>query len=249
MKEEAYGPSLGLILVGAILICVSSYPAFLHSRELLLADQAKQQFQLRRLDILVDEPFLWKNQLILVPRTSLGAQCISIKVGSQEFTLTHQLPLEEEEKDVFLRHHRQLALLELADAERNTCELVIVTRSGEGFPGETDKLEYGLIVLGADGALRRENFRYADRGNPVYRKILAEVVTSFAIGFHCDDLTAWPSLWYPIVYPWGFIIVGVLLLTWGGIGAIVRITSRSTAIGTQGALSQHDREREREHGN
>lgn len=117
------------------------------------------------------------------------------------------------------RYHGYLAIVELVDKRGEQDRLAVVQRiDGNHDSAWKEKLEWRLLMVSKNGAVEEEMFTYAERGEPLYRARLANYATPIAVGFHSDVLQAWPSLLYPLLYPFFTGLLGLLLLIMGAIG-------------------------------
>jgi hypothetical protein len=55
-------------------------------------------------------------------------------------------------------------------------------------------------------------FNFAERATPRYRGILAKLVTPVGIGFYSQVTNYWPTLLFPIVFPFGSAVASVSIL-------------------------------------
>jgi len=75
-----------------------------------------------------------------------------------------------------------------------------------------DYLRFRLITVSADGSVFDETFFRKDRGSPALRAALASWVSPSPMGYHSDLMMVWPSLLYPIAFPWTSGLVGALCI-------------------------------------
>jgi len=118
------------------------------------------------------------------------------------------------------RYHGPLALLRYDDLRQRESFLAVVVNAGVdsrvagrstgGF--DVDDLRFRVIALGSDGRVSDETFLRKDRGSPPLRAALARFVASAPMGYHSDLMAVYPSLLYPIVFPWGTGLVGGLCI-------------------------------------
>jgi hypothetical protein len=83
-----------------------------------------------------------------------------------------------------------------------------------------DYLRFRIITIGSDGGVLDETFFRKDRGSPPVRAALARFVSPSPMGYHSDLMMVWPTLLYPIVFPWASGLVGALCI-------IVSVTRRT----------------------
>jgi hypothetical protein len=62
--------------------------------------------------------------------------------------------------------------------------------------------QYRTVSVFADGQVVVDTFEYAARCNPPVRAALIRFVVPHPSGFCSDVRQVWPSIWYPVLYPW-----------------------------------------------
>jgi hypothetical protein len=114
------------------------------------------------------------------------------------------------------RYHGYLALVELVDKKEGKSRMAVIQRidSVENLP-LMEKLQWRLLLVSADGTVKEEIFSYKDRGDPLYRARLANFATPIAVGFQSDVLHFWPTIFYPLLYPYISGFLGGLFLFMG----------------------------------
>ena len=66
-----------------------------------------------------------------------------------------------------------------------------------------------------DGTIVEDTFTYPERCNPPVRALLIRYVMPSPSGFCSDVLQVWPTVFYPLLYPWLSGAVGIVLVVWG----------------------------------
>ena len=79
-------------------------------------------------------------------------------------------------------------------------------------PGGKEHYRWRILFLGCDGQISTEQFTFAERSSPVYRAVLAGRTSPVMLGFRSGVWTVWPTLWYPLLYPWLSGLIGCILL-------------------------------------
>jgi hypothetical protein len=85
-------------------------------------------------------------------------------------------------------------LMKLTDRETHTESLVVAQSLGAQG--------YRTISVAADGRVLEDRFGYAGRCSPPIRAALIRYVVPHPSGYCSDVLQGWPSLLYPVLYPW-----------------------------------------------
>jgi hypothetical protein len=78
--------------------------------------------------------------------------------------------------------------------------------------------EYRTISVFPDGHVVQDQFSYEGRCSPPVRADLIRSVVPHPSGYCSDVLTYWPSLYYPILFPWISGALGAILIS--GVGLI-----------------------------
>jgi hypothetical protein len=117
------------------------------------------------------------------------------------------------------RYHGFLTLMTLRDKSTDEERLAVCQYiPGSGFP---DDVQFRILFVEPNGEVSEESFRYAERTFPLYRTMLARSVFPSTMGFTSNVYCSYPSLFYPILYPWGTGTIGFALLL--AVAASVRI--------------------------
>lgn len=65
-----------------------------------------------------------------------------------------------------------------------------------------DGSRYRTVSVSADGEVVEDEFGYEDRCEPPVRALLIRSVVPHPSGYCSDVLQVWPSIFYPVLYPW-----------------------------------------------
>lgn len=188
-------------ICGILFLVVSGPRSIQIGRELLTGRKAAQQYGL--------------SSQRTPPVTNYEGQRIEI-IRSQETEYKYVLQVDDtmHSIDVLESLGRSTLcrtnMLVLENRETNRNALVVAF----GWPNGNEK-HFALIHVSADGSIKSEAFSFEDRSDPLYRTRVIAFVSSKPVGFYSDALTAWPSVIYPILYPGGTFVVGVILLIVG----------------------------------
>ena len=87
--------------------------------------------------------------------------------------------------------------------------LVVAQNLGHG--------EFRTVSVFADGIIIEDKFTYGARCSPPIRAALIRFVVPHPSGYCSDVMQVWPSLFYPILYPWFSGLAGVISLGLAGI--------------------------------
>ncbi|MGM8216431.1 hypothetical protein ACLIA0_12750 [Bacillaceae bacterium W0354] len=134
-------------------------------------------------------------------------------------------PVQLEIRPAFLdnnRYHGYLGMLKLTNNSTNEEELVIIQRLfGEPFSTEEKDFKWKVIFINKEGEVKTDIFTRDEIDSPAYRKDLINkaTVSPFALGYKSNLLHSYPSLFYPILYPFGSMGLGIIFLV---LGIVVR---------------------------
>jgi hypothetical protein len=81
---------------------------------------------------------------------------------------------------------------------------------------------YKTVSVFPDGQVVEDEFGYADRCSPPVRALLIRSVVPHPSGYCSDVLQVWPSMLYPVLYPWATGSAGALLLVLAGLVGVRR---------------------------
>lgn len=234
--------------IGLLLVGLSAYPLLLMTREIFTGRAAYGRYKMVR--IRTDAPGFADDALstrvgphIINLRDALWGQpakpedraktTVGIVVDGHDYSFDGEIEVRPFYRDQN-RYHSWVNMNRLVDKEAGTEQVAVVQRispppaSGRAawdFPKR--QLRYRILLIAEDGHVSEEIFSFEDRAQPAYRTMLGRYVTPFGIGFHSQVLQVWPSIIYPIFYPWATAVAGCCLL---GIGLIGRLLNVRKAV-------------------
>jgi len=71
-----------------------------------------------------------------------------------------------------------------------------------------DASRYRVLTVDADGRVADDRFEYSERCSAPVRALLIREVTPHPVGYCSDLMQVWPSLFYPVLFPWASGVVG-----------------------------------------
>lgn len=119
------------------------------------------------------------------------------------------------------RYWGYVYLMRLVDHEEGTQQLVVAQRLGRGH--------YRTLTVPADGRVVEDQFEYAGRCEPPVRALLIRYVVPHPSGFCSDVMQVWPSVFYPVLYPWASGALGLICLALAGFLKLRRSRHQSGA--------------------
>ncbi|HYH05983.1 MAG TPA: hypothetical protein VEK11_02885 [Thermoanaerobaculia bacterium] len=108
-----------------------------------------------------------------------------------------------------LEDTRSIAVVDLRDKRLGGSTPVVVE-----WRGGRDRAtwQYRTVAVQANGQVAFDEFSYSERGSPRIRTVLARFVSPTGIGFFSDATQGWPTVLYPVIYPWLTVLGGVGML-------------------------------------
>lgn len=135
---------------------------------------------------------------------------VSISIEGKDYSIPSPIDIHVYNDS---KSYRGIALLNLKDRQTGSERLAVIQRvDGERFPEAT---RYRILFLHPDGTVTEDWFSYTERAEPAYRTMLAAFVHSEPLGFRSQVFNFWPSVFYPIIYPWLSGLVGLMLVIIG----------------------------------
>ncbi|HTG14452.1 MAG TPA: hypothetical protein VK747_04195 [Blastocatellia bacterium] len=213
-----------LFTIGIALLLLSAYPLYLMAMELKTSNAAYERYevsqhsgknyQYKSADFYGHDIELSDARLVGPAKAGDNLEVIvSTTVDGKDHTLDS--PIEVEIFKGTKSYNGWIAILTLKDKQLQQERLAIIQRvAGQHYPDDT---RYRILFVQPDGTVTEEWFSYPERANPMYRTVLATFAHPEQLGFHSQVLMYWPTILYPIIYPWLSGLAGLLLSIIGGI--------------------------------
>jgi hypothetical protein len=83
---------------------------------------------------------------------------------------------------------------------------------------QSSRAGYRILWVDSDGRATEDRFGYDEVCAVPVRAMIVRFVTSHPIGYCSDIMQSWPSLLFPILYPWTAGVMGLVLTVCGGVG-------------------------------
>ena len=140
----------------------------------------------------------------------------------------YSVPVEANARPAFRdanRYWGYISLKRLIERSSGKSSVVVAqalgAAPGAGTYSERDQ-RYRLLTVAADGRVKEDIFTYAQRGTPAVRVLLMDYVVPHPIGFHDDLMQSWPTLWYPLLYPWLSGLIGAIMVIASGLATLAK---------------------------
>jgi hypothetical protein len=217
--------SRGLFWIGGLLLAASAYPLLLMAREATtgyyvaaryrfkpIYDSQSASLGVHQVSLLDDAPESSE------PSARLRG-VVRIVIDGRLVTTVSNVEIRPSFKDAN-RYHGVLALVRFENVGRSESHVAVVANAGvdPAVPRLSnggynfDYLRFRVITLDTDGRLSDETFFRKDRGSPAVRAALARFVSPSPMGYYSDLMMVWPSLLYPIAFPWASGLIGAVCI-------------------------------------
>ncbi len=216
------------LIIGLGLLVVSTPPLFLMAREVAVGSVVRERYAVERIvssekgmeggglraeigghivelvdnrPVAPDEPFKIND--------TRESGSVSIRVDGRAVSTPVKAIVRLHRRDAN-RYWGYVYLMRLVDREGPE-RLVVAQNLGQG--------EYRTVSIFANGNIVEDTFSYAARCSPPVRAELIRSVVPHPSGYCSDVMQVWPSLFYPILYPWfsglvGFVSLGTAGVLW-----------------------------------
>lgn len=97
-------------------------------------------------------------------------------------------------------------------------ERFVIIQRTSGTALTLDKnLSWRILSIDSRGQVQEDRFTFEELGEDPYRVNVINLTTTSpsSVGYHSDILLGWPSLIFPLAYPFGTALVGLLLVVIG----------------------------------
>jgi hypothetical protein len=200
-------------IVAAALLLGSAYPLFLQAREIVLRKMALARYSVQMVDDATAVSY--RGQQIALSDDAAMSNSheikghVYIRVNGVDYSSGTPALIRTEYRDAN-RYWSWVSLGKLTEVNPKRTFISVIQRISP--PDDKVAPIYRLILAGEDGAVHVEVFAFHDRAWPLYRTLLASRVSPFPIGFYSEVLQVWPNPAYPVIFPWGTFILGLVLV-------------------------------------
>ena len=108
-----------------------------------------------------------------------------------------------------------MSLKRIIDKRSGTTRVVVAQSLGAPSGSvryDEREQRYRVLAISDDGSVNEDVFTYPERGSPAVRAWEIRGVVPHPFGFYSDLMQVWPSLWYPLLYPWLSGLAGTVML-------------------------------------
>lgn len=221
-----------VLAIGITLLALSAYPIYLMAVELRTSQAAYHRFEVSQH---FDKEFDYRStdfyghHVVLSEARELGPAkstdrrriAVSTTIDGKDYSLDSPIEVDYGARS----YNGWLAIVTLKDRQSGPELLAVVQRViGDRYPEDT---RYRILFVQPDGKIREEWFAYGERANPLYRTVLAAFVHPEPLGFHSQVMSYWPTIYFPIIYPFVSAVLGTLLTL---IGSVLLVRKRRRKV-------------------
>ncbi|UOE96091.1 hypothetical protein [Alkalihalobacillus sp. LMS39] len=155
----------------------------------------------------------------------IGIADLSLKINGEEVETLKDHPIRTDSFGLS-RYFGEVAFLVLEDKKSYKTEFVVLLKKTKVFlkakpNGDLDgwvpieELNYSMITLDEEGNITNTYFNMTERDALQTQLLNQGTVVPYYIGYHNDYLAGYPSLFFPIAFPFGTLIIGFILIMVG----------------------------------
>ena len=215
------GPFLALIL-GSLLMLASSLGEWGYvswAREWRLENKAEAKYSVKPIRNNFSEIEFGDSRITLRGFPEEVAPSFDSKTGEVELDVNGRVtPLDFKKLVAFCFDRADYpywgfwSAAELKMQESGESFLTVTLGVGKDF--NPNDWCFQILFIDGAGSVSSEMFDGAVRSKPLYRKILAQYAGP-SMGYRSQALVQWPTIWYPILYPWITTLLGLIFCVVG----------------------------------
>ncbi|MFJ7975734.1 hypothetical protein ACIQZI_08450 [Peribacillus sp. NPDC096379] len=152
----------------------------------------------------------------------MGIADLSLKLDGLEIDTLKDYPIRVEEEGLN-RYYGEIAYLMLIDNKVDKTQFIILLKKTRELQKEIpngditgwvpeEKLKYTLYALDEEGNLNNKFFSFTERDALQTELLNAGVVVPRSIGYYTDAFEVYPSLFFPLIFPFATLVVGFILI-------------------------------------
>ncbi len=156
----------------------------------------------------------WSNKIVIAD--------LSLKLDGVEIDILKDYPIRGEEEGLN-RYYGEIAYLILVDKKVDKTQFIILLKKTRELQKEmpngdivggvpSEKLKYTLYTMDEEGDLESESFDFSERDALQTELLNAGGVVPYSIGYYTDAWEGYPTIFFPLIFPYLTLIVGFLLI-------------------------------------
>ncbi|NBI27498.1 hypothetical protein [Chengkuizengella marina] len=225
-----------VFLIGLLLITISINPIFLMLREMYIDNDINRTYVIKHADNVQGFPtIIQTNELIinnhhiklieentgrLAPLTPWdidehveAGEIIKLQIELNGKLITDSSEIWLSNRNRGSRYFSWIDILTVKNLKSNEIKTAIVQRLTDNNEKMEDR-QWRIIHVNEKGEWREEVFGYQDRSEYKLGVKLVNFSNTalMSMGYYSDILKGWPTIFFPIIYPWISSAVGILLI-------------------------------------
>ncbi len=229
-----------ILFLSLLLLAVSYPPMFNMSREMWTDARVSSRYVVDHAYVrdgfphIIDQDSIeWKGHLIEIkeqdtgrdaPQTHWdlkegvpGGDIVSVQIMLNGEAIGEPVEMWLSNRQRGSRYFSWLDVLKVSDQVEHVKTAAVVQRLTDDDTRMDDR-RWRILHIAEDGSWREEEVSYRERSSNhlAVRLIRVSGTRLMAMGYYSDTLHYYPSLLFPLLYPWGSTAVGVLMLVIGG---------------------------------
>lgn len=156
----------------------------------------------------------WSNKIAIAD--------LSLKVDGSEIDTLKNYPIRIEEEGLN-RYYGDIAYLTLEDKKKDKIQFIVLLKKTRELEKEMqngdivgrvpiEKLKYKLYTLDEKGTLNNKSFSFSERDALQTELLNAGMVVPYSIGYYTDAWEGYPTIFFPLIFPFGTLVVGFILI-------------------------------------
>lgn len=152
----------------------------------------------------------------------IGISDLSIFINGEEIVQLKEHPIRVGAEGLN-RYYGEIAYLIVEDKKNDLTQFIVLVKRtkelAEKMPNgdikgwvSPEKLKYTLYAIDENGTYTSENISYSKRNALQTELLNAGAVFPYRIGYYTDALQAYPSILFPLIYPFATLIIGFILI-------------------------------------
>ncbi|MGD6873032.1 hypothetical protein ACQCU1_12715 [Sutcliffiella horikoshii] len=145
---------------------------------------------------------------------------LNLIIDGKEIDTLEDYPLRVEAEGLN-RYHGDIAYLKVEDLKNEKTQFIVLLKKTklitqeeqhESLMVSLENLDYSLYAIDEHGVLDQESFNATERDALQTELLNAGVLVPYAIGYHTNALQEYPSLFFPILYPFATLVIGLIFM-------------------------------------
>ncbi|UAL45545.1 hypothetical protein K7887_11320 [Sutcliffiella horikoshii] len=152
----------------------------------------------------------------------IGISNLSININREEIVQLNEHPIRVGAEGLN-RYYGEIAYLLVEDKKNDITRFIVLVKRTKELAKKMpngdirgwvtpEKLKYTLYAIDEDGTYTSEDFSYSKRDALQTELLNAGAVFPYRIGYYTDALQAYPSLLFPLIYPFATLIIGFIMV-------------------------------------